>query len=56
VRGCLARPFQGVLGADRMRILARAHIRDELWKQNFLGVHLEAESFTQTQVCQEVRV
>jgi hypothetical protein len=56
VRGCLARPFQGVLGTDRMRVLARGHIRDELRKQNFLGTHLEAEGFAQTQVCQEVRV
>jgi hypothetical protein len=36
--------------------LARGHIRDELRKQHFLGTHLEAEGFAQTQVCQEVRV
>jgi hypothetical protein len=56
MRRFLARPLQGVLGADRRRVLARVDIRDERWQEDFLGLHLEAERFAQTQVCQEMRV
>jgi hypothetical protein len=56
MRRFLARPLQGVLGADRIRVLARVYIRDERWQEDFLGLHLEAERFAQTQVCQEMRV
>jgi hypothetical protein len=53
MRRCLARPLQGVLGADRMRVLWRVHIRDELGQEHFFRLHLKTEGFAQTQVGQQ---
>ncbi len=49
VRGFLAGPLQGQLGSDRMTVLSGLHRRYELRKEDFLGTHLEAEGFAQTQ-------